>query len=191
MDIQINQTFAKIGIQTSPGRLDVRTQAAELQLYHVDSTVSVHNEFPHVEISNRECFNTSGLKDLETFMRDAVQFGYKTVSSYISKTAADGEAYAAIENNTNPLPSIVIRDAYPVHNFGIDYIPKAKPQISVKGEAKIDVNNSVQGANNGVEGTYTPASVRLDIAPSNVRIYMIQNSSVDIKYVGKNVDVYK
>lgn len=191
MSIQITQTYAKIGVETSPAKLNIKTQMAELQLHRTDARVEIHNEFPRVEISNRECFNTSGLKDIASFMREAVQLGYQASAKYISKTSGDGERFAAIENPNDPIPEMAQRDAYPEHEFGIDFIPKARPQISVTGKAGISSLNALGGADNGVEGTYVPGSVRFDVTPYDVRIYMIQKPSIDIKDVGKNVDVYK
>jgi hypothetical protein len=191
MSLQITRTDARIGVQSTPARIDTNTNNAQLELHHENATVEIKNDFPKVVISNRECFNTSGLKDLQSFMREAVQLGYQASSSYTAKVAGDGDSYAQVENGSNPMTSIVVRDAYPVHEFNIDFIPKARPDIRIAGGVQYTPQNALGGANNGVEGTYTPGNVRFNVTPYNVKIYLTQNPSIDIKYVGKNVDVYK
>lgn len=190
MSIQINQTYGRIGIETTPAKLNITTQNADLQLQHENVVVNMHTELPRVVISNRECFNTSGSKDLESFAKEASQLGKSAASKYISKVVGDGNSYVAIENGSNPLPSIVIRDAYPQHEFNIDSIPKARPEIQIVGGTQVSSPNALSG-NNGIHGTYNPGKVNFDVLPSNVRIFMLQNPSLDIKYVGRNVDVYK
>jgi hypothetical protein len=191
MAIQITQTFAKIGVETTHGKLDIRTQNADLELQHKAATLEMHTDLPRVIISSQECFNEEGHKDLVSFSEEAVQLAKQAVSNYISKVSSDGRAYGEIENGNNPLPSIVIRDAYPQHEFAIDSIPKSKPDIQVTGGVHNTAVNALQGANNGVEGTYTRGSVKIDVTPSDVKVFLRQNPSIDVKYIGKNVDVYK
>lgn len=191
MNLSITQTYAKIGVETIPASIITKTENARLELSSRKAKIEVSNDFPKVEISSRECFNTSGLKDRDSFMREAVQLGYQAANSYISKVAGDGDSFAAIENGQSPLESIVLRDAYPEHEFNIDYLPKARPQVSVKGGVRISTVDALGGATNGVEGNFTPGKVQYQVSPGNVKIYMLQYPSLDIKYLGNNVDVSK
>lgn len=191
MDIQISRTDARIGIETTAAKLNIKTQNADLQLHSENAKVSIQTELPKVVIDCSECYNTSGLKNREAFLRESVQLGKQAASEYISKTSSDGGSYGAIESGSNPMTSIVVRDAYPQHNFGIDCMPKARPQIKVEGKTQITAENASGGANNGIQGNYTPGKVNYDVTPHNVRTFLEQKPSIDIKYVGKNVDVYK
>lgn len=190
MSMQITQTFARIGVDTTPGRVNIQTQNPRLNLHHTDAKVEIRNDFPRVEISNRECFNTAGLKDVSTLRNETVQLAKSAVAQYTAKVAGDGDTFARIENKSNPIPSLAKRDAYPTHDFNVDSIPKARPQISVKGgNFSIDVI-AAGGVNNGVEGNFIPGRVSYDVSAANVRTYMLQRPSVDIKFVGGNVDTY-
>ncbi len=189
MGLSISTTNIILGIDRTPARMDIATQPAALSFRTRQAKVNIHNEFPRVEIDQYECFATAGLKNNRDFTMNAVQKAYQKVKNHISKTVADGHAMAAIENGSDPLASIVIRDAYPEKEFGIDSIPKARPRINFTGGVDIEWERTFEGALNGIVGNYAPGSVSINYDPGSADIYVKQYPSISISYTGNEIDV--
>ncbi|NSW90063.1 MAG: hypothetical protein HPY74_05130 [Firmicutes bacterium] len=85
-----------------------------------------------LEIDQYEAFASVGYKNTMDLLRESAQRAYQHVMEYIGKTAEDGDRLAAIELGGNPLADIAERDAFPEKEFGIDFIPKARPKYDVK-----------------------------------------------------------
>lgn len=190
MDLRISQTHARIGVERSPGRLEIQTRRAMLEFKQKHAKVNIKTEKPRVLIDQYACFAEAGLKNFRDLTRDMVQRAYQSVMEYTGKVAADGDTLAAIERGGNPIADIAERDAYPQHEFGLDTIPRSRPKFTVEGSVKIEADNNAGGVNNGVEGNFIPGRININFSPSQVRIYMQQYNSVDIQYVGNRLNTY-
>ncbi len=188
MSLVINQTYAKLNIQTTPSDLSIQTRRANLELTHKEAKVDIHTELPRVEIDQYECFATSGLmNDLDRSI-ELAQSAMQQALSYAGKVAQDGDSMAAIENPSSPLPGIVERDAFPEKEFGIDLMPKARPKITVTGGVQIR-SNSNEDANNGIQGSFTPGSININYTPARVNISMAQYASINIRNEKTGFDI--
>ncbi|MGI6668036.1 MAG: DUF6470 family protein [Acetivibrionales bacterium] len=112
-----------------------------MELSHEDVELDIHTEMPRVIIDLDECFDTIGLMDPVDLTRKAAQQGMRQALTYAGKVAGDGDSMAALENPVDPVPEIVLRDAYPEHEFVLDFIPKARPKITVTGGVRISTKN--------------------------------------------------
>lgn len=193
MSIVISQTPAIIGIdRTTPSRLEINTQDAQLKLHQKHAKVNIETELPVVEIDQYEAFASSGLKNNRDLIKEAAQKGYQQAMEFIAKYAADGNRLAAIEKGGNPMADIVARDAFPEREFGVVAMPSAGPRFSVRGGTiKFDPEKNGEGIHNGVEGNYIPGDVNFRYTPAGVNIYLRQHNSINIKYQGTRVDTYK
>lgn len=192
MGLTINRVNAELGIETSPSRLDIRSENAKLGLRHKETRVNIHTELPKIIIDQYDAFASAGLKGNFDLAREGAQFAYQQVMDYISKTAQNGDQLASIQYKGNVLAEIARRDSRTEHEFGLDYIPKVGPQFSVAGgEVSIEAEPNGAGANNGVEGEFVPGNVAIDYTPSKVNIYIKQYHSVNISYEGSNFDTFK
>jgi len=190
MNLSITQTYAKIGIETTPGRFQMQSQPARIELERRSPTVNIHTELPKVEIDQYECFATSGLKNALDLAIEGSQLGRQQALEYIGKVAADGDTFAAIEEGGTPIADIAVRDAYPEREFGIVAMPSARPKIDVKGGIQFQPEYDPKGYINGVKVSVVPGKLIADYILGDVKIYMRQYNSVNIKYVGSNVDMY-
>lgn len=188
MNLIINQTFSRIGIERIPGKLDIETQNTKLELHQKHAKISLHTELPKVEIDQYECFASAGLKGPIDLTVEAAQLGRSQAMKYIGKVATDGDRLAAIELGGDPIPDIAERDAYPVHEFGLDFIPKARPKITVKGGVWVEPQGISEGINNGVEGEFIPGSIKFNYAATKINIYLKQRASIKFSYKGENID---
>jgi hypothetical protein len=189
MGLEIRQTYAKIGIETIPGKLDIETRQAKLNFKQKHAKINLHTELPKVKIDQYECFASAGRKGPIDLTREIARLARQQVMEYIGKTAEDGSTLAAIERGGTPIADIAVRDAYPVHQFGIDFIPKARPKITVTGGVKVDPERNSEGISNGVEGEYIPPDLKIDFTPTVVNIYLRQKASISFQYTGNKVDI--
>lgn len=189
MGLEINSVPARLSIETTPSHLSIRSRMAKLELSHKNVKIDIRTELPRVIIDQYECFATSGLMGPIDLTRQEGQRGMQQAVTYTGKIAGDGDSMAAIEN-PDPMPDIVERDAFPEHEFGLDYMPKARPKITVTGGVQISSDRSAEGATNGVQGTFTPADVSISYTPAQVRISMAQYASVNMRYTGSKFDKF-
>jgi hypothetical protein len=190
MGLEINRIPARLHIETTPSHLSIQTRKARLELEHKEAKVNVHTELPRVMIDQYECFATMGLMGPVDLTRQEGQRAMQQALTFAGKVSGDGDSMAAIENPSDPMPDIVERDAFPEHEFGLDYIPKARPKITVTGGVQINAERNAEGANNGVHGTYTPASASFVYTPAKVRISMAQYPAISMKYHHSKFDKF-
>ncbi len=190
MGLEINQTYARIGIDRTPSNLQIQTNKAKLEIHQKQPKINIKTELPRVEIDQYEAFASSGLKGPIDLTREAAERGYQCVMNYIGKTAEDGDTLAAIQNGGNPIVDIAVRDANPEHEFNIGTMPAVGPRITVKGSVHMEAERTSEGAMNGVEAEYTPGNVYINFTPAQIRVYMDQYASINFKYVENKINTY-
>jgi hypothetical protein len=188
MGLSISSINAKLGVDSSPARLEMQSQAARLVFQRTDAKLNIQSEPPRVTIDQYECFAEAGLKNNYDFLKDASSRAYQQVMDFIGQTAADGGRLAAIENGGNPIAEIAVRDASPVHEFGMGFIPQSRPKIDVTGSIQIEPVLDSNGATNSITGDYTPGRLDINYITGQLDIYVKQYSSIDIKYEGNSID---
>ena len=186
MGLNITQTYAKIGVDRSPSRLQIEARNARLEIKQKHAKVNMDIELPRVEIDQYGAFASAGLKNNADMIKESAQKGNQKAYEYIGKLVQDGNALAAIENGGNPIAEIARRDSMKMHEFNIDFIPKVGPEITVKGEVNFDPEKNSEGVNNGVDGAFTPADMNINYSPSQVRVFLSQYASIKFDYNNEN-----
>jgi hypothetical protein len=188
--LEISRVPAKLNIETTPSRLDIRTRKAKLEFRTERAKVEIHTELPRVVIDQYECFKSMGLMGPVDLTRQEGKYAMQQALKYAAKISGDGDSIAAVENPQDPMPDIVERDAWPVREFVLDYIPKARPKITVTGGVQIDPEGVSQSASNGVQASYTPPDIRMNYSPAQVRISVAQYPSISMRYVSNRFDKF-
>ena len=188
MALSISTTDIQLGYERTPSSLNIETSGAKLELHQKHAKVNIETELPRVLIDQYECFASAGLKNNYDLLKEAAQRGLKNAFEVTGKRAEDGKLLAAIEKGGNPIAYIAKRDAFPEREFGLDFIPKARPKIDVTGDIRIEPERNWEGANNGVEGNYIPGNVRIDFTPAKINIRVLRYPSVNIEYSESNFD---
>jgi len=181
--LRITQTYAKIGMEISNSQLIMRSKPLQLKIHRQDTRMVIHSEKPRVIIDQSQCWKERGLKNPIDVVRESAQLGYKSVMSYISKKTEEGRELAAIEKGGNPLAEIAKRNFEIRKQFGMVTIPKSRPKIDVVGYLNIEwIPGKVQ-----IE--VEPAQLEIQATKPEIRYYLIQQPSVQIQYVGENIDL--
>jgi len=190
MPLQINRTDAKISVETTQSRLEIESRKARLELRSRKAGLDMHTELPRVVIDQYECFASAGLMGPIDLTRQAAQEAKQNALDFTSKISSEGELLAAIENKANPMAEIAMQNGTTAHEFGLDYIPKARPKITiVGGEVEINSPGNPLGATNGVEGEIIPAAMKIEYTPSQVKIAVERYASIEMRYVNSQINV--
>lgn len=190
MGLSITRTDAQIGIETTPGKWDMESRRASLELHQKHAKVNMESEKPTVLIDQYEAFASAGLKNNRDLLKELSELAYQQAMEYIGKVAEDGDTLSHIESGGNPIADMAERDSAPVKEFGLGFIPAAGPRFDVTGSLKIEAEPNGAGIHNGVEGNYIPAQLNVNYTPAVVKIYMKNYPSVHISYQGGNIDTY-
>jgi hypothetical protein len=188
MSLSISQTHAKIGIETTPSRLDINTRFAKLELKQKPAKINIETELPKVLIDQSEAFASAGLKNVFEQTREAAQRAKENALQYTAKVAADGDTMAAIESGVDAIAQISERDSIQIAEWNIDFIPKTGPKFEVTGSINIEAERNWEGINNGVEGNFIPQDINVKYTPYQVRIFLSQYASINFSYTGNKVD---
>lgn len=190
MGLTITRTDARLGMETTPGKFNMETRRASLELHQKQARVNINTELPKVFIDQYECFAEAGLKNSSDLLKEQSEMAYQQAIEFIGKTAEDGDQLAKIELGGNPIADMAERDAYPEKEFGLAFIPVSSPKFDVTGSLDIEAERNWEGVTNGVEINYLPAQLDINYTPASLRIYMQSYGSLNISYQGRNVDTY-
>ncbi|HOQ02040.1 MAG TPA: DUF6470 family protein [Acetivibrio clariflavus] len=192
MPLYITQTYAKIGIETSPARLEMRSRWARLELKQNHAQMKMEITHPQIDIDQYEAFASAGLKNNLDLTRSEVEKAKQKILEYIRETAEDGDTLAAIENGGNPIAEIAARDLYTYRDYNIGTIPKVGPKITcIEGEVKIELEKNPDGSLNLVETNYVPSELDFKYTPAQIRIYLLQYASIKFDYIsGSKFNAY-
>lgn len=188
MALSITTTDIQLAYERMPPNLSIQTNQARLELHQKHAKINIETEKPRVLIDQYECFASAGLKNNYDLISEIASRAKQGVLEFIGKTAEDGKALAAIERGGNPIAAIAKRDAFPEHEFVLDFIPKTGPKFEVTGDIKIDPERNAEGIHNGVEANFIPGNIIIDYTPGRINISVLQYPSVNIEYSGSNFD---
>jgi hypothetical protein len=184
MGITINQTYAKIGIDTTQSGWQIKSTPSKLELHQEQASISLKTEKPRILIDQYECFASSGLKNDRDLILEAKNKAYQKVMSFIQKTAEDGKMLRAIEKSTNVIASLARRDQFSNNQFGIAAMPAVGPDFTfVRGTVNMDVTSTNNGLNPSVEGSYNAGQINMQYTPSDVNIYLLQKPAIEIDFM--------
>lgn len=193
MALNISQTHAKIGIDTTPARFSIESHGATLKIQQKYAQLDIQSTLPKVEIDQYEAFASAGLKNSLDLAKSENEKGKQRTLEYIGKLVSDGDALAAIENGSNAVAEIALSDSFKPNNYNIDFLPKARPDISlIEGEMNINPEEvDFKGVQDAVEFSCTPAQLKLYYTPAQVEVFLAQYASIKCSYSSdKGIDVY-
>ncbi|MGE5328919.1 MAG: DUF6470 family protein [Deltaproteobacteria bacterium] len=181
--LRIEQTYAKIGIETYNSKAEMNSKANRLKMQQSFAQVQIQKELPKVLIDQHDCFATSGLKNNEEILAEAAAAANQQAAEYTIRKAQDGDQMTNIRYRGNVIADIARRDSFEQHEFNIDNIPKARPRIEVQGYLKVNFNEGE--VSNTVEEGY----LNINFSEPRINMYLMQKPSLQIQYIGSNVDV--
>ncbi|AIS51682.1 hypothetical protein TKV_c04830 [Thermoanaerobacter kivui] len=182
MNIVINQTFGRIGIDTTPAQISIQSPKADLEIEQIPAKMEIDKKLPQVHIDQYQCFYEAGLKNIFDLVHDEAERSKKIALDAIGKIAEDGDILASIETHQDAIVSLSEEALIQDIDFNVDLMPKSRPKIWFEGYLKINWELG------GVEIKAIPHKVVISATPAHVEIYLRQYPSIKIEYIGNHVD---
>lgn len=111
----------RLNIETKQAKLELSIQRPVLDMQSTPAELTINNQPAVVEITSRPygkleidqspCRASMGIKDFDTFARDAAALGKQAVMECIARLAQEGDRMAAIETNEDVIANIAFESA--------------------------------------------------------------------------------
>lgn len=182
MDLQINMSYARLGIKKADAHIDIKAGQPELELKSTPPRVRIDTRQAEVNIDQEKCFCEVGLKTPDAFTRDMAAKARQNADRATAATARDGDFLAKVNKNPDAIPQLAKYAARKKVDYTIEALPRTRPKINFTGGVDIDWdmgNVELEAKTN-----------RPDISASraSVEVYLIQKPYIGIEYRGKGID---
>lgn len=175
--IQINQTFAKIGIETQSTRIDIKTGQADLRIKQENEELNINQSRSMVQIDQSRAYSALGQGSVIEVTDTIIDKMYQTGLNAIKNIAAKGETFQDIHLHDNNLIAQFAK------TDSVDF-----SAYQYAGRASCD-NVDVNVVSGELEMDWKKGKVEVDIEPNkatvdytrgNVDIYVKPKNSVEI-----------
>ncbi|MGE5472842.1 MAG: DUF6470 family protein [Ignavibacteriales bacterium] len=181
--LRIEQTYGKIGIDKYPSKLEINSKQANLNMHKTLVQVEINQELPKVIIDQHECFASAGLKNNLELVQEAAEAGRQQALAYTAQKSQEGDRFANIASKENTVAALAKEHSFDQHVFNIDSIPKVRPKIDFVG--RLDISFKKGQITNDVEQGY----MNMNFSKAQIEMYELQKPSVNIEYIGNNIDL--
>ncbi len=181
MRLSISTKPGLIGIQTTPGQLNMESRVARLEVRQEHAELTIETRRPVLEINQYAAMAQMGYKKPTDVVSEIAQLGKQRAMEYIANRTSDGNRLKAIEKGGNAIREIAIDRAWPAKQKQGGFTPIVGPEFHVTpGEVIItppQVNNPIHI---GYEAEYIPGELNIQYIAAKVEVYMRQYPEINI-----------
>lgn len=182
VQLEINQSFAKIGMDIKEPELKLSKSKGEMSLDKGPGEQSIKKKDSKVNIDNYPAEYDLGYRNYKDFMKDFSQKGKKTALSQIAKYANEGDQLMRIESGGDPIVFQAKENSKSIEkDIGIRW--KRGPSISVSKD-QLDINYNPKN----LKGNYTESNVSSELNWGRVNTYLKQKANLEINVRGNNLN---
>lgn len=184
MGIQIQTTQALIGINRTPGKLELSSPQAVLDIQIEEPKMEISGTLSRIEIDQTQCFAESGNKTIFMLNKDNADNAKQIALANIAKVTRQGYELASIEDGGNPIASHAKENAYTQfdNEFGMVTMPKSRPVITViDGEMDYNFTRGDVILNPQIQ------RVTSNYTQTKIETYLRQKNSIEINFVDEKV----
>jgi hypothetical protein len=175
--IDIRQTFGRIGLLYTPQQWEIHTQQADMDLHVSQADVEIHQELGELTIDQTDAFAQEGLMKFVPFAFEQARQAQQIAAQGVEETARIGDEFAHIERRGNqPFNDWVMRYA----NHTVETVPALVPapfSVHIHYEPK-PVEEHVSLGRVKLHVTVHRPEVRF--SPSAVKAYEEQKASITV-----------
>lgn len=183
--LKIEQTYGRIGLDIQKAQLSIQQPKAKVDMHQELPKIQIETTPLQIHIDQSDCWNEVGLKDFLTLTRDMAQESYLQGLEAIGAIAEAGNRLMRIEYGGNPVVEMATDISNPLsRDFNVDFLPKSRPKIEFTGG---EVHFSAKGGE--VELAVQPNKPIIEATNPKVTSYMLQWPSINIEYLGNNLDM--
>ena len=148
--------------------------------------LEIDSELGQIRIDQYQCFAESGLKNSIDLTEDNAAFAQQKFAQAVGRIVSQGDAMvASLSRGTDMIPIHAQENALAKNSreFNMVTMPRSRPQIDfVGGTVNINV---IEGRVNLQTRANKPI---IDYTRGNVDIYLRQKNSINIEYIGNQVN---
>lgn len=180
MRLQINHTWGQLGMQTTPGRFEIKSPGYTLDIQTTLPRVKVEGTVPRIRIDQSRCFAESGLKKPLALTAENAQYSASEMLKNIGRIVEQGNAMADVHKSPNAIADQAMYNAF--GQFERDYnmvtMPTSRPDIQViEGQLDIQVTKGAVQNNTQIRRT------DLNYVRGAVNVYLKQRNQLDMRFV--------
>jgi len=185
MALKIDQTWAQIGLKSSLPQLKLQIREPQLKIKETMVEVQIKQQDASVQCDSTECRAEMGLRTPLAFSRYLAQKGWQDSLAYIGQEARTGDMMARIDkHNISSVMSYLGSEPFANQQFNFARIPKSPVTVEViPGELQMNW----QMGDLQVQPRY--GDVTTNLVRGDVNIFLRQQASIDIEFVGQKVDI--
>ncbi|HET7626966.1 MAG TPA: DUF6470 family protein [Bacillales bacterium] len=186
LQLQMQSTFGRIGLQTRVAKLNIRQSPADLRIRQPKAEMRIEHRSGKLDIDQSQAFAEANLKSVFAWGREYAKRGHQAVLEGIARRAAEGDRLMKIENGGNPIAAIAAENsAPPPARINIGWMPKSP--FSVKfhySPAELNIHWQTFGA----EIQAKPHPPEFSFVRGDVNVYMRVWPSLTIDVSGSRID---
>ena len=184
MQIQIDQKFGQIGIDTTRPQLQVNSRPVDIQTQIIRPRMDFSVQFPRVQIDLTRPQAELGCKGIVPFEAEYANKGKAAVLRRIGRVAGEGDTLArSIGSGAEVIGQIARAKSIDNAQSNIGLLPRSAPEISASGGLDIRVMPG------DVRYSVTPHHPEIKYSPGDISIYLRQKSVIKIETAGTHLDV--
>jgi len=183
--LSIHQNYGRIGLQTQNAQLSIQQPKAQITMHQELPKLQIERTPLELHIDQQDCWNEVGLKNMDALIRDNAQDGKQVALEGIGRRAEEGTRLMSIENGGNPIIEMVKEvNNPPPRPVNIAFLPQSRPKIDFTGGG---VHFSLKEGR--VDWEVIPQKPIIEVSQyQSVEVYMLQQPSISIEYLGNNLD---
>lgn len=183
--LSIHQTYGKIGLEIQNAQLSIQQPKAQINMHQELPQVQIETTPLEMHIDQQDCWNEVGLKDNAALIYDNGQEARQAAMEGIARRAEEGTRLLSIENGGKPIIEMAKEASNPPpKTVNIAFLPQSRPKIDFTGG---EVHFSLQEGR--VDWEVIPQKPIIEVSQyPSVNVYMQQWPSINIEYLGNNLD---
>lgn len=183
--IRMEQTYAKIGLQTTPAVQQIRQPQAELNLHQEPAILQIKQSLGTLHMDASEARANMDLKGILRRTQEYASLGRQKALEAIAQISQEGDQLRAIENKGNPIASIAATKSVLFTNTHIIHGDWTTDGIKISYQRKEpEINWKVRGKTMDVQ-IHKP---QIEYTPGKVDVYVRQKQSLTITVAGGKFD---
>ncbi len=179
--LQIRTQNLKLGYNITQPNMQIRTTPSKFEGDTSLPKLEMKSTQVKLKIDQTECFNESGLKNIEAFLNDNVSHAKEMCSEAVLDTVRQGDELADIQNKNDPIPEQAFYNTVTrnLKELTMVTMPKSRPKITVI-NGNVDINLK-KGDNNK---NFIKGHADINYTKGKTSYKVERYNSVDIKYIG-------
>lgn len=179
MDLAINQTWGKLGIDFKIPRIEINEQSASLSIDQVLPEIGISGGQAHIKIDQTKCFEDTGVITTGQMVAKYAAKGKSDAAAGAATTVQEGEMLADPDSGYT-VAKMAYSHMFTVRKFGLAAIPRHMPEISVKEDP---MKVSLRKGNLNIQAQMGQVDIRSEY--EKVQTYWLQQPFIEIVYTGE------